>query len=110
MGDGGGPLCRALGIGLAENVSSASMQQSTPGSGKAIIEVTDEQWLPEMIVDVCPSALFGQNAGLESFIKQIKDSIFVGGGVVDFHGADKGKFKGATEDSGVPQQLLTVTA
>ncbi len=63
-----------------------------------------------MIADTRTPALLCQNASLESLVKQIEDGILIGGGVADFHGADERKFKGAAEDSSIPQQMLTVTA
>src|SRR5437773_11685129 len=58
VGDGGGSLGFTIGIGFAEDSGCTSMKMSPFGGGEAIVEVTDQQWLPEMIADTRTPALF----------------------------------------------------
>src|SRR5579871_4339570 len=65
--DDGGSLFLATCIGLFEDVGGAAVQAGSAHSGKALVEMADQQGMPEVIGDARAAALFGEHSGLQSF-------------------------------------------
>ncbi len=66
--------------------------------------------MPEVVGDARAAAFFGEHAGLQRFLQQVEDDIFVSIGAARLHCQDSIDFKGAAQHGGAHQQALAGAA
>src|SRR5258708_15830921 len=110
VGDGGSSLLLAALAGLAQDFGGAAMQAGTPASREAVVEVADQQGVPEVVGDARAAALFGEHAGLQRFLQQVEDGVFVGVGAARLPGADLFELEGASHNGAAPKPPLHAAA
>ena len=86
-------------IHVTQHTRRPLMQASTPDSGNAVVEMADQQWMPEMIGDVNTGAFLCQYARLQRLFQQIQHNIFIGISTICLHCMQQSEFKRATEHS-----------
>ena len=107
MGDGGRALLFAVAIGLAEDFGGAAVQASATGCGQRLVEMVDEQGVPEVVGDARARALFRQHARSQRLLQQVEHEIFVGARRAGLHLVDDVEFEGAFQHGGPAQQAMT---
>jgi hypothetical protein len=60
---------------IEQSAGCALMQPCAPGSRNAIIQIADQQGMPEMVGDPRAGALIGQYACFQSLLQQVEHAV-----------------------------------